>query len=57
MNKDLHLTGQDFSWVVTLFYFGQMAGTFISSYFIGRFHVVRVVAISMYDDLILACSS
>ena len=49
MNTDLKLTGLDFSWVVTLFYFGQMAGTFLSMYTISRFHVVRVVGITMYD--------
>lgn len=48
MNTDLHLTGLDFSWVVTIFYFGQMAGTFLSAYFISRFHVVRVVGITTY---------
>ena len=55
MNTDLHLSGQDYSWVVTLFYFGQMAGTFLTAYFISRFHVVRVVGLSMYDLLSDMC--
>ncbi|KAH8817061.1 major facilitator superfamily domain-containing protein [Xylogone sp. PMI_703] len=48
MNKDLNLSGLDFSWVVTLFYFGQMAGTFLSAYFISRYNVVRVVGITVF---------
>ena len=51
MNKDLNLSGFDYSWVVTVFYFGQMAGTFLSAYFISRFPVVKVVGITMYGTL------
>jgi ACS family allantoate permease-like MFS transporter len=47
MNTDLHLTGSGFSWVVTIFYFGQLASEFVSAYFISRFQVVRVVGITM----------
>ncbi|KAF2092588.1 MFS general substrate transporter [Rhizodiscina lignyota] len=47
MNKDLGLTGQKFSWVVTTFYFGQLVSQYISAYFISRFHVVRVVGITI----------
>jgi hypothetical protein len=49
MNTDLHLTGSGFSWVVTIFYFGQLASEFISAYFISRFNVVRVVGVTMYE--------
>ncbi|KAJ5611390.1 hypothetical protein N7510_008109 [Penicillium lagena] len=48
MNKDLHLSGSGFSWVITIFYFGQMIGTFLSVYTISRFHTVKVVGITMY---------
>jgi MFS transporter, ACS family, allantoate permease len=47
MNSDLKLTGLEFSWVVTIFYFGQLISEFISAYFIGRYHVVRVVGVTM----------
>jgi ACS family allantoate permease-like MFS transporter len=43
------LTGSGFSWVVTIFYFGQLASEFISAYFISRFNVVRVVGVTMYE--------
>ena len=47
MNRDLRLTGSAFSWVITLFYFGQFASEYMSAYFIGRFQVVRVVGITV----------
>lgn len=49
MNTDLNLSGSGFSWVITLFYFGQFASEYVSAYFISRFNVVRVVGITMYD--------
>jgi ACS family allantoate permease-like MFS transporter len=47
MQKDIHVSGNDFSWAVSLFYFGQMASQFVSAYFIGRFRVSTVVGIAM----------
>jgi hypothetical protein len=47
MQKDIHVSGNDFSWAVSFFYFGQMASQFVSAYFIGRFRVATVVGIAM----------
>ena len=47
LNEDLSLTGQEYSWVVTIFYFGQLASEFPCSYFMSRFPVTRVVGICM----------
>lgn len=47
LNKDLGLTGQEFSWVVTIFYFGQLASEFPCLYLMSRFPVTRVVGICM----------
>lgn len=48
LNEDLKLTGSQFSWVVTIFYFGQLASEFPCSYFMSRFPVTRVVGMTMY---------
>jgi ACS family allantoate permease-like MFS transporter len=47
MQTDLSLSGSGFSWAITLYYFGQLASQYPSAYFISRFHVVRVVGITM----------
>lgn len=43
LTDDLKLSGQDFSWVVSLFYFGQLTSQYPSAYFISRFPVTKVV--------------
>lgn len=47
MSDDLQLTGQQFSWVVTIFYFGQLASEFLVSYLMSRFPVTKVVGVTM----------
>jgi hypothetical protein len=48
MQEEIHVSGSDFSWAVSLFYFGQLASQFVSAYFIGRFRVATVVSVAMY---------
>ncbi|KAK4958220.1 hypothetical protein LTR10_004646 [Elasticomyces elasticus] len=47
LSKTLHLSGQDFSWAVSLFYFGQLTAQFPSAYFVSRLPVTRVVGVSI----------
>ncbi|KKA24965.1 Major facilitator superfamily transporter [Rasamsonia emersonii CBS 393.64] len=47
MQQDIHVSGTDFSWAVSLFYFGQLAAQLPSAYFIGRFRVATVVGITI----------
>lgn len=47
LNDSLALSGSDFSWAVSLFYFGQLASQYPSAYFISRFPVVKVVALTI----------
>jgi len=47
LNSDLNLTGTQFSWVVTLFYFGQLTSEFPASYLMSRFPVTKVVGVTM----------
>lgn len=47
LQKDLHVSGFDFSWAVTIFYFGQLCSQFPSAYFIGRFKVPTIVGVTM----------
>ena len=47
LTEDLKLSGSDFSWAVSLFYFGQFTSQYPSAYFISRFPVTKVVGISI----------
>ncbi|KAJ9139406.1 MFS general substrate transporter [Pleurostoma richardsiae] len=47
LNSDLNLTGTQFSWVVTLFYFGQLTSEFPASYLMSRFPVTKVVGVTI----------
>ncbi len=47
LNADLKLTGDNFSWVVTVFYFGQLTSEFPASYLMSRFPVTQVVGVTM----------
>jgi ACS family allantoate permease-like MFS transporter len=40
-------SGSDFSWAVSLFYFGQLTSQYPSAYLISRFPVVKVVAVTI----------
>lgn len=47
LNDDLSLSGTQFSWVVTLFYFGQLTSEFPASYLLSRYPVTKVVGVTM----------
>ena len=47
LSDSLDLSGSDFSWAVSLFYFGQLASQYPSAYFISRFPVVKVVSLTI----------
>ncbi|KAH8899930.1 MFS general substrate transporter [Thozetella sp. PMI_491] len=47
LNTDLKLAGDNFSWVVTLFYFGQLTSEFPASYLMSRFPVTKVVGVTI----------
>lgn len=44
LREDLSLTGDDFSWVVSLFYFGQLCSEYPAMYLLSRFRVSTFVA-------------
>ncbi|UPL00568.1 hypothetical protein LCI18_011502 [Fusarium solani-melongenae] len=39
LKTDLKLTGEEFSWVVSLFYLGQLASEYPAAYILSRFHI------------------
>ncbi|KAM5352614.1 hypothetical protein ACJ41O_005336 [Fusarium nematophilum] len=43
LKTDLGLTGEEFSWVVSLFYLGQLASEYPAAYVLGRFHITLFV--------------
>lgn len=43
LKTDLKLSGEEFSWVVSLFYLGQLASEYPAAYILSRFHIVRFV--------------
>ncbi|KAH6886199.1 major facilitator superfamily domain-containing protein [Thelonectria olida] len=43
LKEDLHLSGEDFSWVVSLFYLGQLASEYPAAYILSRFHISMIV--------------
>lgn len=47
MQQDLDVDGQEFSWAVSVFYFGLLTAQFPMTYFIGRFRVTVVVSIAV----------
>ncbi|KAK5172058.1 uncharacterized protein LTR77_003695 [Saxophila tyrrhenica] len=47
LSEDLDLSGSDFSWAVSLFYFGQLASQYPTAYLISRFPVVKVVSLTI----------
>ncbi|KAK1625536.1 major facilitator superfamily domain-containing protein [Colletotrichum phormii] len=47
LRKDLHLTGQDFSWIISLFYFGQLCSEYPAAYLMGRLPITLFVGITI----------
>ncbi|KAJ3463245.1 hypothetical protein MRS44_008031 [Fusarium solani] len=43
LKTDLKLTGEEFSWVVSLFYLGQLASEYPAAYILSRFHITIFV--------------
>ncbi|KAH7011473.1 major facilitator superfamily domain-containing protein [Ilyonectria destructans] len=43
LKADLKLTGEEFSWVVSLFYLGQLASEYPAAYVLSRFHITIFV--------------
>lgn len=43
LKTDLKLTGEEFSWVVSLFYLGQLASEYPAAYVLSRFHITLFV--------------
>ncbi|KAH8880474.1 MFS general substrate transporter [Thozetella sp. PMI_491] len=47
LSTDLHLSGTDFSWAVSLFYFGQLVSEYPAPYLMSRLHITEFVCIIM----------
>lgn len=47
LKTDLKLTGEEFSWVVSLFYLGQLASEYPAAYILSRFHITMFVGITI----------
>jgi sugar phosphate permease len=47
LQQDLNVSGSEFSWAVSLFYFGILTAQFPMTYFIGRFPATVVVSIAV----------
>jgi len=45
LRTDLNLQGSDYSWAVSIFYFGYLLGTYPSLYCMQRFHIGRFIGI------------
>ncbi|KAF4959019.1 hypothetical protein FSARC_10856 [Fusarium sarcochroum] len=43
LREDLELTGEQFSWVVSLFYLGQLVSEYPAAYILSRFHITRFI--------------
>ncbi|KAF4910912.1 putative transporter [Colletotrichum fructicola] len=47
LRKDLRLTGQDFSWVISLFYFGQLCSEYPAAYLMSRLPITLFVGVTI----------
>ncbi|KAK9893892.1 MFS general substrate transporter [Cystobasidium minutum MCA 4210] len=48
MREDIHLVGQEFSWCVTVFYFGYLIGAPIMARIVQRYHAGRVLGMAYF---------
>ncbi|KAF4977773.1 hypothetical protein FZEAL_5739 [Fusarium zealandicum] len=47
LRTDLKLTGEEFSWVVSIFYIGQLVSEYPAAYILSRFHVTLFVGVTV----------
>ncbi|CAJ0539165.1 Ff.00g069160.m01.CDS01 [Fusarium sp. VM40] len=47
LREDLSLCGEQFSWVVSLFYLGQLISEYPAAYILSRFHITRFVGVTI----------
>ncbi|OLN87361.1 putative transporter C757.13-like protein 5 [Colletotrichum chlorophyti] len=47
LSEDLKLTGSEFSWCVSLFYFGQLCSEYPAAYLMSRLPIIRFVGVTM----------
>ncbi|KAI3539713.1 hypothetical protein CSPX01_08669 [Colletotrichum filicis] len=47
LRKDLTLSGQDFSWIISLFYFGQLCSEYPAAYLMGRLPITLFVGVTI----------
>ncbi|KAJ5697080.1 hypothetical protein N7536_007492 [Penicillium majusculum] len=57
LRDDLHLAGQEYSWCVSIFYFGYLTGSFISGRGLQYFHAGKFmgVALFIWGGVLLGC--
>ncbi|CAH0019994.1 unnamed protein product [Clonostachys rhizophaga] len=48
LRDDLHLVGQEYSWCVSMFYFGYLAGSFVSGRALQYFHAGKVMGFAYF---------
>ncbi|KAH6989852.1 major facilitator superfamily domain-containing protein [Ilyonectria destructans] len=47
LREDLHLSGLEYSWVVSLFYFGQLCSEYPAAFILSRFRLINFVGITI----------
>ncbi|KAL3434354.1 major facilitator superfamily domain-containing protein [Aspergillus tetrazonus] len=47
LREDLHLSGSEFSWAVSLFYFGQLVAQYPAAYLMSRVRVIYFVGVAI----------
>ncbi|TID04272.1 putative transporter [Colletotrichum higginsianum] len=47
LRQDLWLTGQDYSWAISLFYFGQLCSEYPAAYLMGRLPITLFVGVTI----------
>jgi MFS family permease len=48
LREDLHLSGTEFSWAVSLFYFGQLVAQYPAAYLMSRVRITYFVGMAMW---------
>lgn len=58
MRAELNLKGQDYSWAVTLFYFGYLVGQPPASYLMQKFPIGKFAAVNLFiwGGLVMCCA-
>lgn len=47
LSKDLKLSGPEFSWAISLFYFGQLCSEYPAAYLMSRLPITLFVGVTM----------